>query len=203
MDLLQLLTALGLALMTIIAVGALSWAFYLDGKARNRPSPKHYEVHVEPVKVFSEEDIAQVGSDAREGLKEAIEHSAEMLRSSMEATIAGLNTRTEEMVATTLSQEFEKYQVSFAALREETIKDFSDLQQQLEKDRQKLSEDLERVIVKEREERMEVFNARLGDVVSSYIVETLDKGVDLGAQSAYVLRTLEAHKDDIKQDVLS
>lgn len=203
MDLVQLLMAIGLALMAVIAISALSWASYLDGKIRNRPSPKHYDVHVEPVKVFSEDDLARVGEDAREELREAIEKSAEMLRASMEATIGGLNARTEEMVTTTLTQEFEKYQVSFAALREETIKDFSKLQKQLDKDRLKLSEDLERLVAKDREERMEAFNARLGDVVSSYIVETLDKGVDLGAQSAYILRTLEAHRDDIKRDVLS
>lgn len=203
MELSQVLTVAGLVLVTMIAVGALLWALYLDNKVRSSPSPKHYDVHIEPVKVFSDEDIAQVGDDAREGLKRAIEHSSDMLRASMEATISGLNVKTEEMVTTALAQEFEKYQVSFAALREETIKDFTKLQKELDDDRVRLTEGLESLVAKDREARMDAFNTRLGDVVSSYIVETLDKGIDLGAQSSYIMRTLEAHKEDMKKDVLS
>ena len=107
------------------------------------------------------------------------------------------------MVTTALAQEFEKYQVSFAALREETIKDFTKLQKELDDDRVRLTEELESLVAKDREARMDAFNTRLGDVVSSYIVETLDKGIDLGAQSSYIMRTLEAHKEDMKKDVLS
>ena len=36
-----------------------------------------------------------------------------------------------------------------------------------------------------------------------HFIEALDKGVDLGAQSKYIIYTLEAHKEDIKRDILS
>jgi hypothetical protein len=83
------------------------------------------------------------------------------------------------------------------------IREFSDLQKQLDERKVQLGVELEAAVRKDREERMDAFNMRLADVVSSYIVETLDKGVDLGAQSAYILHTLEQHKEDIKKDVLS
>lgn len=203
MDTFQILVGAGLLVMAAMSAISLAWAFYLDGKLRNRPSPKHYEVQVQGAEVFSEEDLVTVGAQAREGLSEVVQKSADMLQASLSATISGLNTKAEDMITITLSQEFEKYQASLAALREETIKEFSDLQGQLDERRTQLSAALEAEVAKDREARMELFNARLGDVVSSYIVETLDKGVDLGAQSAYIVRTLETHKEDIKKDVLS
>jgi hypothetical protein len=189
--------------MAGISAVSLAWAFYLDGKFRNRPSPKHYDVHVDGTKLFSEDEMAGIGSEAREGLQKAVVQSSQLLSSSLATTIKGLNEKTEEMATMTLSQEFEKYQASFGALREETIKEFNDLQKQLDKRRGELMVELESLVAKDREERVDAFNARIADVVSSYLVEALDKGVDLGAQSKYIIYTLEAHKEDIKRDILS
>ena len=203
MDTSQILLLAGLILIVVIIAVALVWIFYLDGKLRNRPAPQHYTVHLDGAKVFSEEEMAVVGKEAEEDLREIVARSAEQLEASLKATIAGLNTKTEEMATQTLSQEFEKYQASFEALREEMLREFNELQKQLDERRVQLGADMESAVRKDREARMDAFNARLADVVSSYIVETLDKGVDLGAQSAYILHTLEQHKEDIKKDVLS
>lgn len=203
MDTFQVLVFASLLVMAGISAVSLAWAFYLDGKFRNRPSPKHYDVHVDGTKLFSEDEMAGIGSEAREGLQKAVVQSSQLLSSSLATTIKGLNEKTEEMATMTLSQEFEKYQASFGALREETIKEFNDLQKQLDKRRGELMVELENLVAKDREERVDAFNARIADVVSSYLVEALDKGVDLGAQSKYIIYTLEAHKEDIKRDILS
>lgn len=203
MDTFQVLVFASLLVMASISAVSLAWAFYLDGKLRNRPSPKHYDVRIDGTKLFSEEDMAGVGADAKEGLHEAVVQSSELLRSSLATTIKGLTEKTEEMATMTLSQEFEKYQASFGALREETIKEFNNLEKQLEQRRAELTVELEKLVAKDREERVDAFNARIADVVSSYLVEALDKGVDLGAQSKYIVHTLEAHKEDIKKDILS
>lgn len=203
MDTFQVLVFASLLVMASISAISLAWAFYLDGKLRNRPSPKTYDVHVEATKVFSEDDIAMVGKEARAGLRQAVSKSSELLQTSLATTISGLAIKTEEMATITLSQEFEKYQTSFAALREETIKEFNDLQKQLEQRRAELTVELEDQVARDREARTDAFNERIADVVSSYLVEALDKGVDLGAQSKYIIHTLEAHKEDIKKDILS
>ena len=203
MDTFQILVLAALGVMTVITVTSLVWVFYLSGALKNRPSPKHYQIAVESSKVFSPEDLVTISKEARESMHVVVDKAAGELSSSLSATIASLTTKTEDMAKITLAQEFEKYQTSLGALRDETIKEFGDLQQQLDKRRQELTEDMEANVLKDREARMEAFNARLGDVVSSYLVETLDKGVDLGAQAGYVVRMLETHKDEIKKDVLS
>jgi hypothetical protein len=39
--------------------------------------------------------------------------------------------------------------------------------------------------------------------VVSFLIETLQHDIDLGAQSAYLTKVLEEHKDDFKQGVSS
>jgi hypothetical protein len=46
------------------------------------------------------------------------------------------------------------------------------------------------------------FDAKMGDVVASYISESLGSGVDLGAQMQFILQSLEAHKADIRKDLV-
>lgn len=203
MDTLQIVILVGLVVMACISLASLGWAFYLDGKYRNRPSPKHYAVHVEGVNVFSEEDLEAAREEARLGFRKAVATSVSTLQPALAASISNISAKAEEMAKITLSQEFEKYQSSFAALGEETIKEFGELQKQLSERRDQLVIDMDAQFRKQQEERIDSFNDRIADVVASYLAEALDKGVDLGAQSKYIIHTLEAHKDDIKKDVLS
>lgn len=202
MDETQTWIIIGVLVMAAITVLVLVWAFYV-GASTKPPVQKKVEVHVDSSELLTKADLASLNRDAKEGLTEAVHQSSEALQQSLTDAIAQLGKKTEEMATLTLSQEFEQYQVSLAALRDETIKDFSELQKQLDDRRNQLLLELESHVAADREKRMDQFNARLGDVVSSYIVETLDKGVDLGAQSAYIIRTLETHKEDIKKDVLA
>ena len=202
MDSVQTWVIVGVLAMAAITLLVLIWTFFFSGSVK-RPVEKHVEVHVESADLLSKADIASLSRDAKEGLSEAVQLSSESLQEKLTEAIAQLSKKTEEMANLTLSQEFEQYQVSLAALRDETIKDFSELQKQLDDRRNQLLLELESHVAADREKRMDQFNARLGDVVSSYLVETLDKGVDLGAQSAYIVRTLESHKEDIKKDVLT
>lgn len=202
-DTLQIAILIGLVVMACVSFASIAWAFYLDGKYRNRPAPKHYSVHVEGVNVFSEQDLAAAREEARAGFRKAVAGSVSSVQPALAASISNISAKTEEMAKITLSQEFEKYQSSFAALREETIKEFGELQNQLDKRRDQLVIDMDAQYKKQQEARIDSFNERIAEVVSSYLVEALDKGVDLGAQSKYIIHTLEAHKEDIKKDILS
>ena len=107
------------------------------------------------------------------------------------------------MANNTLSGEFEKYQVSLQALRDQSIAEFSKLQKELDTRRTQLTEHLDKVIQTEGEKRLGALDSRMNDVISSYLIESLGNQVDLGAQSAYIFETLEKHQDEIKKDILS
>lgn len=203
MDPLQLTLVVGLLLMALVNAGSLFWASFLDRKLRERPVPKTYEVHVEAEKLFDAMDLKSVEKAAAEAMKAAIHNAASELKETTDTTVARLGTRIDDMTNTNLTQEFEQYQVSLQALRDQTIQQFGKLQAELDSHRDKLMAELEGDIAKEQARRMDRFNERLNDVISNYLVESLGNQVDLGAQTTYIIKSLETHKEDIKRDMLA
>jgi len=192
-----------IAVLVIINLGTLMWASYQDRKARQKPTPKIYDIHLEGTKVFSDVDLAEIQKVAQQQLQHAAEEAAQRLQKSLNNSVDQVAADINDTLSTNLSAEFEKYQVSLGALRDQTIEQFGKIQQELDHKRIELSEHLERQIAAEQEKRLAHFDDRINDVVTSYIAESLGNQVDLGAQTDYILSTLEANKEQIKKDILS
>ena len=203
MDAVQFSLMAALAVLVAVNLAALVWASYQDRKARAKPQPKIYEIHLEGTKVFSDIELENIQKIAKEQLAHAAKDAAERLQKSLNNSVDQVSSNISDSLSTSLLAEFEKYQVSLSALRDQTIQQFSTIQQDLDKRRLELMEHIDREVAAEHARRVDAFNARLGDVVASYIAESLGDQVDLGAQSAYIIKVLEEHKEDIKRDVTS
>lgn len=203
MDSLQLTLVVALVVMALINVATLMWATSLGRKLNSRPTPKVYEVRLEQAQVIKDIDMAEVEKQAKAELQQAAREAATHLHNTIKHTVEQVGMHVDEAVQNTINQEFEKYQISLQALREQSIDEFSKLQKDLDDRRNRLLEALDKQANAELERRVDRFNASLNDVVSNYIVESLGNQVDLGAQLPYIIQNLQKHKDDIKRDVLS
>jgi hypothetical protein len=192
-----------LAVLVVVNIIALTWASVQDRKARSKPQPKIYDIHLEGTKVFSDIDLENIQKAAKEQLAHAAQEAASRLQKSLNNSVDQVAANMNDSLSTVLTAEFEKYQVSLSALRDQTIEQFGSIQQELDHRRLELMEHVDRQVAEEHARRVEAFNARLGDVVASYIAESLGSQVDLGAQTGYILEVLEKHKEDIKRDVTS
>jgi hypothetical protein len=192
-----------LVVLVLVNLAALVWASLQDRKARAKPQPKIYEIHLEGTKVFSDVELAEIQKQAKDQLASAARDAAVRLQKSLNNSVDQVAANINESLGTDLRAEFEKYQVSLSALRDQTVGEFTKIQQELDHRKLELLEHLEREIADERARRVDAFNTRLGDVVSSYLTESLGNQVDLGAQTTYIVQVLEEHKEDIKRDVLS
>lgn len=191
------------ALLVLINLATLTWASVQDRKARQKPQPKIYEIHLEGTKVFSDVDLAEIQKAAKEQLHSAAEEAAQRLQKSLNNSVDQVAADINDRLSTDLIAEFEKYQVSLSALRDQTIEQFSKIQAELDHRRLELIEHVDRQVAAEQEKRLAHFNDRINDVVTSYITESLGTNVDLGAQTDYILQALEANKEQIKKDILS
>ena len=199
MDTLQLILVLGLVIMGAINGASVLWALYLDRKLRGRPTPKHYDVHVEGTKVFPEMDMNRVETQAEGQLTQAVANAAERLQTALDGTATQMAAQIQE----TTSAELEKYHLNLQTLNQQSAQVFSQLQTELQQHRAQLMQQMEKEVQAEREKRMDAFNARLNDIVASYLTESLGSQVDLGAEATYIFEVLATHKEDIKRDVLS
>lgn len=203
MDSLQFVLVAGLIAMVGINAASLAWAMRLNRELRSRPSPKVYEVKVDAGKVMADIDMTTVEELAKQQLGKVANEAGIRFKESLNNAVDNLSVKISDMANNTLSGEFEKYQVSLQALRDQSIEEFSKLQKELDNRRTQLTEHLDKVIQTEGEKRLGALDTRMNDVVSSYLIESLGNQVDLGAQSAYIFETLEKHKDEIKKDILS
>ena len=203
MDTLQLVLVIGLIAMVIINAVSLWWAMRLNHQLHNRPQPKVYEVKINAYDVMADIDIATVEKLARQQLAKAAGEASLRFKKSLDNTVDQMSVKIGDMASNSLSGEFEKYQISLQALRDQSIQEFSKLQKELDDRRTQLTEHLDKVIQTEGEKRLAALDTRMNDVVSSYLIESLGNQVDLGAQSAYIFKTLEKHKEEIKKDILS
>ncbi len=109
---------------------------------------------------------------------------------------AELVQRETELTSTVKAREL-KLAEHQAALEEELTK-----RQQAHAAKQaELEQKLEAEMQKRREAYVSQLDTKLGDAVAAFLADTLGQNVDLGAQTAYLVSQLEAHKDELIQEV--
>ncbi len=203
MDSLQFILVLGLIIMVAINAFSFMWAMKLNRQLQERPTPKVYEVKVDAGKVLADMDMTEVERLTKQQLAKVANEAGARFKESLDNAVDGLSVRISDLTNNSLLGEFEKYQVSLQALRDQSIQEFSKLQAELDTRRTQLTEHLDKIIQAEGEKRLGSLDERMNDVISSYLIESLGNRVDLGAQSAYIFDMLHEHKDEIKRDILS
>ncbi|HCR55591.1 TPA: hypothetical protein DIV49_01330 [Candidatus Saccharibacteria bacterium] len=77
----------------------------------------------------------------------------------------------------------------------------AELDRALAERRGQLEAQLEKEMTAQKTFMMQQIDTKAADVLASFLTETLQHEVDLGAQEAYLLSQLEAHKEELKREV--
>ncbi|MGD8373678.1 MAG: hypothetical protein PVI21_02360 [Candidatus Woesebacteria bacterium] len=206
MDSIQIILIIGIAALALVnIIGLLYIKNSINSRIERRQltTSKKYNVRVDESQVLDEMDMGAVEEETKKQLLDVAKESAERLQKNLDNTVDQISISITDMASTQLTGEFEKYQVSLQALRDQTITEFNKIQQELDKRKGQLLEHMDNEVAKERAKIVDNFNSRINDVVASYLAECLGNQVDLGSQANYIFSCLEAHKNDIKKDILS
>src|SRR6266702_465406 len=142
MDSLQLVLVIGLIAMVVINAISLMWAMKLNRQLHERPSPKVYEVKVDAGKVLADVDMSEIEKLTKQQLAKVANEAGARFKESLNNAVDGLSVHISDMASNQLTGEFEKYQVSLQALRDQSIQEFSKLQKELDDRRTQLTEHL-------------------------------------------------------------
>ena len=150
---------------------------------------------------------------AQANFQSVLDHSASELQRDLTTTASGLNKQLEQLGHEIISDEMKRYragldelrdqaqiaiggaQSSIAAHQAELEAKFIERQAQLEKN---LTDEM----AAEKQRLMEQMDAKLSDAVASFLIETLQHNVDLGAQSTYLMTMLDEHKAELTKKVI-
>ena len=100
-----------------------------------------------------------------------------------------------------LMSELKQRETTLASHQAELAQDLVGRQQLFVTKQSELEQKLEAEMAKRRESYQAAIDTKLSDAVVSFLSDTLGQQVDLGAQTPYLLQQLEAHKEELKQEL--
>jgi hypothetical protein len=194
---LQLFLLLDVFFMGALAATALRHA-YAHFRPHQPDKPEREKPHAPPMQ------NGHLPPSVREHLLEAaqanfqtvLDHSAAELAHDLEATAVQINKLVEKQGTEVIGKELEHYRTKLTELQEQTEGDIGGIRKQLDEHQAELKVKLAEEMEVEKQRLLTQIDAKLADAVGSFLLETLQHNVDLGAQSAYLTTMLEEHKAD-------
>lgn len=153
--------------------------------------------------LFSAAKVAELEAKLTHDYEHQIETASAHLGEELKATSARLNEQVVRLTTNVIEAELEGYQKTLEEVRKVSNETMKQLYHSVEEQRVELRKTMEQELAEERQQLVARFDTRMGEIVASYITESLGGGVDLGSQMAYITETLEANKAALKKDLLS
>lgn len=202
-------------LVNIFIIGGLAVIAAQHAYAHFRPHPP------EPKKPRPTPHGNDLPPEMRERLLQAseakyqsvLDRSATELQRDLDGTAAQLNRALQRVGTEIVGAEVERYRAQLTQLRtqaesaiggaqSEIAEHQAELRAELAKQRTEMQAKLLEEMAAEKQLLMQQLDTKLADAVASFLTETLQHNVDLGAQSAYLTAMLDEHKAELTKGTL-
>jgi hypothetical protein len=196
---LQAFLAFDIFLVGVVAAIAAQHAF-----AHFRPQPRETEKpHYTPQTMHLPPAIKeQMIQESKANFKVALDRSAVELQHELKATTNQLNEQLEKLGREVFSHEMERYRLELDQLRKRADMVIGGAQSEIAEHQAEIRAKLAAEIAAEKLYLTQQMDAKLADAIASFMVETLGHNADLGAQTPYLMATLEEHKAELIREVV-
>jgi F0F1-type ATP synthase membrane subunit b/b' len=154
----------------------------------------------------------QLLQTAQVNYQKILERSAIELQQDLKTTADQLSKQLARLGGEIVNEEMKHYRASLEDMRKQTDsmlagaaaevdKHQVDLKSSFTQRQTELETKLAEEIEIEKQNLIKQIDTKLGDAVASFLIETMQHDVDLGAQVPYLTKMLEEHKADFKQGV--
>jgi F0F1-type ATP synthase membrane subunit b/b' len=197
-----------------ILIGIVTVIAWRHAMAHFKPAPP------DPNKLRAPLPTIHVPQEMKQKLLEGAENKfeTEMKRSikqfnhDLEITSKQLTKQLEKLGTEIVKDEMKRYHNQIDAMRSQantalnkaqsSIADHQkDLEEKMAQRKAEMEEDLKKQMEAEHERLIQQIDTKLGDAVVSFLSETLQHNVDLGAQNDYLISQLEEHKTELKKEL--
>lgn len=126
-----------------------------------------------------------------------LDHSADELQHNLRITTAELNKQLEKLGGEIANTEMQRYRADLEGLRAQTQAAIGGAQIEIVGHQTEIKAKLVEEMAIEKQRLIQQIDTKLADAVASFLTETLQHNVDLGAQSTYLAAMLEEHKAEL------
>ena len=138
---------------------------------------------------------------AQSNFQSVLDHTTAELQRDLTSTAGQLNRQLKKIGSDVVNSETKRYQVMLEDFRLQAETAIRTSQSEIGGHQVELKAKLDERIAAEEQQLLQQIDTKLGDAVASFLLETLQHNVDLGAQSAYLTATLDQHKADFTREV--
>lgn len=195
-----------LLIITCVAIGALCVLAVQHGLAHFRPL-EHDAEHV-PAHPAAPQGghlppavREQLLEDAKKDFEKVLRQSALELAQDLQSTATEIKQKVQDLGTDTVAKELENYRAKIAELQQQTETTVTGMHQEITSHQEDLKAKMTEAVETERQHMIEQMDTKLADAVTSFLTETLQHDVDLGAQTAYLTKMLEEHKAELTKGV--
>ncbi len=211
--------------LNVFLIGALAAIAVQHAYAHFRPHRQ------EPQKPRQAAQDSRLPAEVRQHLLQAsqanfqavLDRSASELRRDLQVTSAQLNKLLAELGGKIVGSEMERYRTQLDRLRQQAETAIGGAQTEIDRHQAELKAKLDEQhtahkaklakeivaekqalilqMTTEQQRLVRQIDTKLADAVASFLLETLQHNVDLGAQNAYLVSLLDEHKDEFKREV--
>lgn len=150
---------------------------------------------------LSAQTQADLAAELERTYRTQIHDSTAVFAKDLMDTSQRLSAQVERLTTEVITRELDQYSQTLTAVRQIAASAAEQIKKATAEQQAELRKALEATIAVEQEQRLAQIDAHLSEIITSYLAEALGTGADLGAQADYIVKSLEAHKDQIKQDL--
>lgn len=132
----------------------------------------------------------------------ALNHSATKFLHDLEATSSQMNKLVGQLGTEIIGDELERYHKELTQLRKQAETGMGNISKEIAQHQDELKSQLDQEMAAEKQRLLKQIDTKLADAVGSFLLETLQHNIDLGAQSPYLIEILKEHKADFMREIV-
>lgn len=183
--------------VNIFLIGVLLTIAIQHAYAHFRPhEPEHAHGPAPPQVKLSPAVREKLLEKAATRFQHVLDQAARELQGDLEHTKSELNQRVEHLGGDIVGKEMERYQAELQELRAKAEAAIGGAQAEITAHQEELKAQMAADIEAEKQKLLAQIDTKLADAVASFLTESLQHNVDLGAQAEYLTGLLDEHKAD-------
>lgn len=185
-------------IINVFIIGALSAIGVRHGLAHFRTkNEKKSTVQMTPQFRLSPDAREKMLAKAEADFKTVLTRATAELEEDLKRTTGSLSEQLEKLGKSVTETEVERYTATLEQLRKQAETVIQSAQTEVKDHQNDISAKLSENMKGEQDRMIAQLDTKLGDAVTSFLTETLQHDVDLGAQVPYMLKSLEEHKAEL------
>lgn len=151
--------------------------------------------------IFGKEFHEELRNKARLDFQKVINENAMFLQQDLRLTTSEINEYLKKEVSSKLQEEFKAYQQSIRDVQSAAVESINKTVVEAQQQQAALNEQIKQEVDAQKAQIVSHFEDNMAEIVSHYVVKTVGQQIDLKDQLPFIIREMEAQKEDMKRDM--